>query len=122
MLSLNSFSQVDTTKVCIPTKTARLVVQDLIRYDGCKQEVKLLEEKIVKLDERDEQKDTIIDLLNTKDENNQYIIHQQELQIGQYEHLTDDLQKELKGQKVKSFLWKVGTFVGVLTSSYLLIK
>lgn len=121
MLSLNSFSQVDTTKVCIPTKTARLVVQDLIRYDGCKQEVKLLEEKIVKLDERDEQKDTIIDLLNTKDENNQYIIHQQELQIGQYEHLTDDLQKELKGQKVKSFLWKAGTFVGILTSSYLLI-
>ena len=89
---------------------------------GCKQEVKLLEEKIVKLDERDEQKDTIIDLLNTKDENNQYIIHQQELQIGQYEHLTDDLQKELKGQKVKSFLWKAGTFVGILTSSYLLIK
>lgn len=121
MLSLNSFSQVDTTKVCIPTKTARLVVQDLIRYDGCKQEVKLLEDKIVKLDERDEQKDTIIDLLNTKDENNQYIIHQQELQIGQYEHLTDDLQKELKGQKVKSFLWKAGTFLGVLTSSYLLI-
>ena len=122
MLSLNSFSQVDTTKVCIPTKTARLVVQDLIRYDGCKQEVRLLEEKIVKLDERDEQKDTIIDLLNTKDENNQYIIHQQELQIGQYEHLTDDLQKELKGQKVKSFLWKAGTFVGILTSSYLLIR
>jgi len=122
MLSLNSFSQVDTTKVCIPTKTARLVAQDLIRYDGCKQEIKLLEEKIVKLDERDEQKDTIIDLLNTKDENNQYIIHQQELQIGQYEHLTDDLQKELKGQKVKSFLWKAGTFVGILTSSYLLIK
>ena len=121
MLSLNSFSQVDTTKVCIPTKTARLVVQELIRYDGCKQEVKLLEEKVVKLDERDEQKDTIIDLLNTKDENNQYIIHQQELQIGQYEHLTDDLQKELKGQKVKSFLWKAGTFVGILTSSYLLI-
>lgn len=121
MLSLNSFSQVDTTKVCIPTKTARLVAQDLIRYDGCKQEVKLLEEKIVKLDERDEQKDTIIDLLNTKDENNQYIIHQQELQIGQYEHLTDDLHKELKGQKVKSFLWKAGTFVGILTSSYLLI-
>lgn len=121
MLSLNSFSQTDTTKVCIPTKIARLAAKDLVRYDGCKQEVKLLEEKIVKMDERDEQKDTIIDLLNTKDENNQYIIHQQELQIGQYEHLTDDLQKELKGQKVKSFLWKAGTFVGILTSSYLLI-
>jgi hypothetical protein len=73
------------------------------------------------LDERDEQKDTIIELLNDKDENNHYIIHQQELQIGQYEHLADDLQKELRGQKVKSFLWKAGTFVGILTSSYLLI-
>jgi hypothetical protein len=122
MLSLSSFSQADTTKILLPTKTARLVAQDLIRYDGCKQELKLLEEKIVKLDERDEQKDTIIDLLNNKDENNEYIIHQQELQIGQYEHLTDDLQKELKGQKIKSFLWKAGTFVGILTSSYLLIK
>ena len=122
MLSLNSFSQADTTKVLLPTKTARLVAQDLIRYDGCKQEVKLLEEKIIKLDERDEQKDTIIELLNNKDENNEYIIHQQELQIGQYEHLTDDLQKELKGQKVKSFLWKLGTGIGIITSSYLLIK
>jgi len=119
---LSSFSQADTTKILLPTKTARLVAQDLIRYDGCKQEVKLLEEKIIKLDERDEQKDTIIGLLNTKDENNQYIIHQQELQIGQYEHLTDDLQKELKGQKVKSFLWKLGTGIGIITSSYLLIK
>jgi len=122
MLSLSSFSQADTTKVLLPTKTARLVAQDLIRYDGCKQEVKLLEEKITKLDERDEQKDTIIGLLNNKDENNQYIIHQQELQIGQYEHLTDDLQKELKQQRTKSFLWKLGTGIGIITSSYLLIK
>lgn len=122
MLSLNSFSQADTTKVLLPTKTARLVAQDLIRYDGCKQEVKLLEEKIIKLDERDEQKDTIIELLNNKDENNEYIIHQQELQIGQYEHLTDDLQKELKQQRTKSFLWKLGTGIGIITSSYLLIK
>jgi len=122
MLSLSSFSQADTTKILLPTKTARLVAQDLIRYDGCKQEVKLLEEKIIKLDERDVQKDTIIGLLNTKDENNQYIIHQQELQIGQYEHLTDDLQKELKQQRIKSFLWKLGTGIGIITSSYLLIK
>jgi len=122
MLSLNCFSQTDTTKVCIPTNIARQVAKDLVRYDGCKQEVDLLSSVVNKLEERDEQKDIIIDLLNTKDENNQYIIHQQELQIGQYEHLTDDLQKELKGQKVKSFLWKAGTFVGILTSSYLLIK
>ena len=122
MLSLSSFSQADTTKVLLPTKIARQVAQDLIRYDGCKLELKLTQEKIIKLQEREVQKDTIIKLLNDKDENNKYIIHQQELQIGQYEHLTDDLQKELKGQRNKTFLYKVGTFVGIATSLFLFIK
>lgn len=119
MLSLNSFSQVDTTKVCIPTKTARLVAQDLIRYDGCKQELLLTQEKIIKLQEREAQKDTIIKLLNDKDDNNKYIIHQNELQIGQYEHMTDDLQKELRKSRTKTFLYKVGTFLGLALALYL---
>jgi len=119
---LSSFSQVDTTKVFIPTKIARLIVQDLIRYDGCKQELNLTQEKVFKLEGREVQKDTIIKLLNDKDENNKYIIHQQELQIWQYEHMTHDLQTELKGQRTKAFLWKVATFLGIATSGYLFIK
>jgi SMC interacting uncharacterized protein involved in chromosome segregation len=119
---LSSFSQVDTTKVCIPTKTARLIVQDLIRYDGCKQELKLTQDKVFKLEGREAQKDTIIKLLQEKDDNNKYIIHQHELQIGQYEHMTDDLNKELRRSRTKTFLYKVGTFIGIITSGYLFIK
>ena len=122
MLSLSSFSQVDTTKIFIPTKIARLIVQDLIRYDGCRQELTLTQEKVFKLEGREVQKDTIIKLLQEKDENNKYIIHQHELQIGQYEHMTHDLQTELRGQKTKTFLWKVGTFVGLTTSLLLFVK
>ena len=122
MLSLSSFSQVDTTKVCIPTKTARLIAQDLIRYDGCKQELELTQQKVFKLQEREVQKDTIIKLLNDKDDNNKYIIHQNELQIGQYEHMTDDLRKELRNSRTKTFLYKVGTFLGISTSLYLFVK
>ena len=122
MLSLSSFSQADTTKVLLPTKIARQVAKDLIRYDGCKQELKLTQEKIIKLEEREVQKDTIIKLLNDKDENNKYIIHQQELQIGQYEHMTDDLQKELRKSRTKTFLYKVGTFLGMATSLFLFVK
>ena len=122
MLSLSSFSQVDTTKVFIPTKIARLIVQDLIRYDGCKQELNLTQEKVYKLEGREIQKDTIIKLLQEKDENNKYIIHQHELQIGQYEHMTHDLQTELKDQRTKTFLYKVGTFVGLATSLFLFVK
>ena len=122
MLSLSSFSQADTTKVLLPTKIARQVAQDLIRYDGCKQELKLTQDKVFKLEAREVQKDTIIKLLQDKDENNKYIIHQHELQIGQYEHMTDDLQKEIRRSRTKTFLYKVGTFVGIATSGYLLIK
>lgn len=122
MLSLSSFSQADTTKVLLPTKTARLIAKDLIKYDGCVQELKLTQQKIIKLEEKDAQKDTIIKLLNDKDDNNKYIIHQNELQIGQYEHLTDDLQKELRRSRTKTFLYKVGTFLGIATSAYLFIK
>ena len=122
MLSLSSFSQTDTTKTTLPNKILRLVAKDLVRYDGCKEELKLTQLKVEKLEEREAQKDTIISLYREKDENNKYIIKQLELQVGQYEHLTDDLQKELKGQKVKSFIWKAGTFLGVITTSFLLLK
>ena len=122
MLSLSSFSQTDTTKVVIPTKTARLIVADLIRYDGCKFELELTKEKITKLQEREAQKDTIIKLLNDKDENNKFIIHQQELQIGQYEHLADDLYKELRTAKISSVLWKISTGMLSFLTIYLIVN
>ena len=67
-------------------------------------------------------KDIMLEMHEEKDTNNEYIIKQLELQVGQYDKLSDDLRKELKQQRTKSFLWKVGTFLGVVTSSYLLIK
>jgi TolA-binding protein len=132
-LSWNTFSQTATTKpsqetktdstqVCLPTPIARQVAKDLIRLDGCKEEIKLLESKIEKIQDISKVKDTMLELQNEKDKNNQFVIHQLELQINQYEKLSEDLHKELKGQKTKSFLWKLGTFIGVITTSYLLIK
>lgn len=119
---MNSFSQTDTTKVTLPTKVVRLAAKDLVRYDGCKLELKLTQEKVIKLEGREVQKDTIIKLLMYKDETSKYIIHQHELQIGQYEHLTDDLQKEIRRSRTKTFLYKVGTFVGIAISGYLFIR
>ena len=131
-VSLSCFSQTntnnqsqtkvsDTTRVKLKPSTARLAIKDIVRGEGCESELKLTQEKVIKLESRESQKDTIISLLESKDKNNEYIITQQGLQIGQYEHMTDDLQKEIKQMRVKTFLYKVGTFVGILTTSYLLI-
>ena len=119
---MNSFSQTDTTKVTLPTKVVRLAAKDLVRYDGCKEELKLTQLKVTKLEEREAQKDTIINLLTDKDKNNQYIIGQKDVQIGEYKGMTDDLMKELKSQRNKTFLYKVGTFIGIATSLFLFVK
>ena len=54
MLSLKGFSQtdtqtdkVDTTKVVLSVRVARLVYQDLLRYDGLKEETSLLKLKFI---------------------------------------------------------------------------
>ena len=72
-MSWNCYSQEDTTKVILPTRVARLAYQDLIRYDGCKEELKLTQDKLIKVEERESHKDTIISLLEDKDKNNQFI-------------------------------------------------
>jgi len=128
MLSLKGFSQtviqtekVDTSKVVLNVRVARLVYQDLLRYDGLKEEMSLMKLKFQKLEEREIQKDGIITILTQKDENNQAIIGKKDEQLKLSKELTDSLHKELKGQRAKTFLWKVGTFTGLALTSLLLL-
>ena len=131
-MSLSCFSQTntnnqsqikvsDTIRVKLKPSTARLVIKDIVKGEGCESELKLTQEKVIKLESRESQKDTIISLLESKDKNNQFIISQQGLQIDEFRNMTNDLKKEIKRANVKTFLYKVGTVVGVLTTSYLLI-
>ena len=115
---MSSFSQTDTTKVQIKVPVAKLAIKDILKGDGCVEELSLTQEKVIKLQARETQKDTIISLLESKDENNKYIIRQYELQVNQYEHLTNDLHKELKSERRNKLFWKITTYVGIFTTSY----
>ena len=128
MLSLKSFSQTviqtettDSTKVVLSVRVARLVYQDLLKYDGLKEEIGLMKLKLQKVEERESQKDNIITILTQKDENNQFIIGKKDEQLKISKELTDSLHKELKGQRSQTFLWKLGTFVGLGLTTVLLI-
>lgn len=128
MLSLKGFSQnviqtetIDTSKVVLNVRIARLVYQDLLKYDGLKEEMGLVKLKLQKVEEREIQKDSIITILAKKDENNQFIIGKKDEQLKISQELTDRLHKELKGQRTQTFLWKVGSFVGLGLTSFLLI-
>lgn len=119
---MSSFSQTDTTKVRIKVPVAKLAVKDIIKGDGCFEELKLTQQKVIKLEEREAQKDTIISLYKDKDINNKLIIHTQELQINQYEHLTDDLHKELRNVKRSNIFWKISTGMLSFLTVYLIVK
>ena len=131
-LSWNTFSQTDTTKtstqskdttqVCLPAPVARQVAKDLLRYDGCVEEIKLLYAKIDKLEDVSKVKTVMIELYEEKDTNTQFMIQQKDLQIQQYEKLTDDLTKEVKSKRRSTLFWKVTTGLGIFSSVYLLLR
>ena len=129
MLSLKGFSQtviqtetVDTSKVVLNVKVARLVYQDLLRYDGLKEEMGFMKLKLQKVEEREFQKDNIITILTQKDENNQFIIGKKDEQLKLSKELTDALHKELKPWVEEALLNSVGAFIGLgLTTSLLII-
>ena len=130
MWSLSSYSQTDTTKtvvsdttkVIIPTRVARLAFQDLLRYDGAKLEINELNKVITLKDEQIgfyKQKDSLKD---QKIENLELIINKKDEQFGLEKEKSESLLKELKGQRVKTFLFKVGSFVGIVMTSLFLLK
>ena len=128
MLSSRSFSQTviptettDSSKVVLSVRVARLVYQDLLKYDGLKEEMGFMKLKLQKVEEREFQKDNIITILTQKDENNQFIIGKKDEQLKLSKELTDALHKELKGQRTKTFLWRSGAFTGFGLATSLLI-
>jgi hypothetical protein len=116
-----SITQSDTTKIRIKVPVAKLVIKDVLKGDGCKIELKLTQEKLIKTEEREKEKDFNIVLLEEKDKNNNFMLNKKDKQLKVSEELTNNLHKELKGQRIKTFLWKVGTFLGVITTTYLII-
>jgi len=106
----------------LSTNIARLVYKDLIRYDGCKEELILTQFKLSKIEEREFHKDTIINLLTDKDKNNQFIIGKKDEQLSLSQELSSKLEKELKGQNRKLFFYKALSFISLVTVTFLISK
>ncbi len=114
-------TQSDTTKIRLKVPVAKLVIKDIIKGDGCQLELKETQEKLIKTEEREKEKDSHIVLLEEKDKNNNFMLGKKDEQLKVSEELTNSLHKELKGQRTKTFFWKVGTYAGIIASTYLLI-
>lgn len=124
---MKSFSQTVTktnidTLVPLKVPVAKLVIKDLIKGDGAVVEIKELNKVIGLKDEQlnlFKQKDTLKD---QKISNLELIITKKDQQFDLERAKSESLLKELKGQRRKTFLYKVGSFVGVIATSMLLLK
>jgi len=126
-VTLKSFSQ-NVTKTNIDTlvplkvPVAKLVIKDLIKGDGAIVEVKELNKVITLKDEQInlfKQKDTLKD---QKISNLELIISKKDQQFDLERQKSESLLKELKGQRRKTFLYKIGSYVAIITTSLLLVK
>lgn len=99
-----------------------MVIKDLISGDGAKAEVIDLNKVIGLKDDQIKlfkEKDTLKD---QKISNLELIITKKDEQFNLERQKSESLLKELKGQRRKTFLYKVGSFVGVIATSMLLLK
>jgi hypothetical protein len=124
--TLSSFSQIATSKTdsIVPLKvpTAKLVIKDLITGDGAKAEL-VEAHKVIDL------KDQQIGLLNQKDSlkeqkinNLEVIITKKDQQFDLEKQKSESLLKELKMQKFKTFMYKMGSGIAVITTVLYLAK
>ena len=124
LVSLSCFSQTgiskDTTKVVISQQVAKQIAKDLIRLDGCVEELKLTQEKLILTQQRESIKDSTIVLLNDKDSTNQTIIRKKDDQIIVLQEEVKSLKKDVRRSKFENIIYKVGTIVGALTITFLI--
>jgi hypothetical protein len=125
---LSSFSQQDTATKSVdsivPLKApiARLVIKDLLEGDGNKEELEETNKVLSLTQEKIVLKDDIIASLNSKVLNLETIIETKQEQFDLQQELSDKLEIELRVEKTKSFLYKIGTGVGVVASVLLYLQ
>ena len=124
---MKSFSQTVTktnvdTVVALKVPVAKLVIKDLMKGDGAVAEVIELNKVVSLKDEQIglyKQKDSLKD---QKIGNLELIITKKDEQFGLERQKSESLFKELKGQRRKTFLYKVGSFAGIIMTSLYLLK
>ena len=119
-MSFNAFSQSDT--VYLSNHLAKLVVKDLVSYDGLLSEYQLLKSKISTLDQKTITLQEVVTNLQLQLDNRNQVILQKDAQIQSYEKMTEDLKKALRREARAKKIYKIGSVVGLsLLASKLLL-
>ncbi len=124
MISWNSFSQTvtDTTRIVLTKPIAKLVVKDLISFDGLEKTNKTLNQLIVETNNRLDKSLKLNTNLSQQVKNYKLIIGDKDVQLQTSDVLSKALQKELKKQARAKKLYQIGSGIGVFATLLLLAQ
>jgi len=120
LVSFKSFSQTDTI-VSLKQPIAKLVIKDLVSYDGLKIELRETLELLRLERQKVEVKDSVVFQLERKAINLQEIINKTNEQYNLEAQKSLDLFKELKSQRRTTKFYKITSTVGIIAIGVLLV-
>jgi DNA-binding sugar fermentation-stimulating protein len=124
----NAISQTGTQKsnksnlVCIDTIVARKIANDLVTGDFCRAEIKLVRSNFELTKKEVVLKDSIINTLGKQKEQLNLIISKKDEMFTKQEEISNTYKKELSKQRATTFLYKVLSLLGVVSTALLIIK
>jgi len=106
MMSWNSFSQsvTDSTQIQLTKPIAKLVIKDLIQFDGLSKEMETMQLILTETNNKLNTQGELVANLKTQVLNYQKIIDQKDQQFATQAELSKRLQRDLKKQQLKTKL------------------
>ena len=124
MMSLNAFSQnaIDSTKIQLTKPIAKLVIKDLIQFDGLSIEMQTMQSILTETNNKLLTQSDLVTNLEMQNNNLQGVINGLQSKYDVQATLSKDLELALKKQKRQSTIYKIGSVVGAAATLLLLVQ
>jgi hypothetical protein len=123
-MSFNSFSQTatDSIKIQLTKPIAKLVIKDLIQFDGLSTEMLTMQSILTETNNKLLTQNQLVVNLELQNNNLQSVISGLNKKYDVQTNLSKDLELALKRQKRQSTIYKIGAGIGAAATLLLLVQ
>jgi hypothetical protein len=123
-MSFNTFSQnaIDSTKIQLTKPIAKLVIKDLIQFDGLSTEMQTMQSILSETNSKLLIQNQLVTNIKLQNTNLESVIRELNKKYETQSSLTKDFEVALKRQKRQSTIYKIGTTVGAVATLLLLVQ
>ena len=123
-MSLNAFSQnvTDSTKIQLTKPIAKLVIKDLIQFDGLSVEMQTMQTILTETNNKLMTQNQLVTNLQLQNNNLESVITGLNKKFDVQSNLSRNLEIALKRQKRQATIYKIGAGIGAAATLLLLVQ